>query len=90
MGTNKTLGGGASRGTTMDYKEYLSFLSEAGLVGDKGAIDRKLMPAHREPPPPNPDGPVSLSAKGGARIFRATSPQSRRLAARRYQCQWSQ
>jgi hypothetical protein len=42
MGTNKTLGGGASRGTTMDYKEYLSFLSEAGLVGDKGAIDRKL------------------------------------------------
>ena len=47
-----------------------------------GAIDRKLMPAHREPPPPTPDGPVSLSAKGGAQIARATSPQSRRLAAR--------
>ncbi|KAH8069020.1 hypothetical protein JL721_6222 [Aureococcus anophagefferens] len=37
-----------------------------------GAIDRKLMPAHREPAPQNPDGPVSLSAKGGAQISRAT------------------
>ncbi|KAH8048875.1 hypothetical protein JL720_15724 [Aureococcus anophagefferens] len=62
-----------------------AFLTLEGIAAQLelcGAIDRKLMPAHREPPPPNPDGPVSLSAKGGAQISSATSPQSRRLAAR--------